>query len=120
MKTYPVFLNGLEHRRCIVIGGDEEARRKVQGLLDCDADITVFAASVTEELRDLMERHRVAWVARDYRPGDLDGAFLVIVTGRDEERNAAVWAEAETSGALINSVDDVEHCSFIVYRNDKC
>lgn len=113
MNTYPIFLNGLGRRRCFVLGGDEEARRKVAGLLDCDADVTVVARSVTAGLRTLVDANRVRWIARDYRQGDLAGAFLVIVTGRDERRNAAACAEAGSQGALINAVDDVEHCSFI-------
>ncbi len=113
MNTYPVFLNGLERRRCVVVGGDEEAERKIRGLLDCDARVTVVASSILGEVQKLVDQSRVQWIQRDYEPGDLEGAFLVIVTGRDERRNAAVFAEAESEGALINAVDDVEHCSFI-------
>lgn len=113
MKTYPVFLVGLAQRRTVVLGGGEEAERKVTGLLASGAAVTVVAATLTPGLAALAEARHVAWVERDYREGDLAGAFLVVSTGSDREVHAQAWREARSSGALINAVDDVEHCDFI-------
>lgn len=113
-KPYPIFLVGLEHRACVVIGGrNSEAERKVDGLLECDAQVNLIGAEVTGRLRALAETRRVAWTPRDYRSGDLAGAFLAIVTDTAPEIVRAAWDEAEARGIPINVVDDVEHCSFI-------
>ena len=113
LKVYPIFLNDLARRRCVVIGGGHEAERKVDGLLDCDAGVTVISASATAQLRHWAESGRINWIDRDYRYGDLQGAFLVICEGSDAEVNAQVWQEGEAAGALVNVMDDVAHCNFV-------
>jgi siroheme synthase-like protein len=80
MQVYPIFLTELAARRCLVIGGDAEAERKVQGLLDCEASVTVLSADLTAQLHDWVRHGTIAWIPRAYEPGDLQGAFLVIVT----------------------------------------
>jgi len=53
VKVYPVFLVGLERKRCVVVGGDLEAERKTLSLLERDANVTVIAARVTDALEGL-------------------------------------------------------------------
>ncbi len=96
MKGYPLFLIGLEKRRCIVVGGGPEAERKVEGLLECDAAPTVIAREVTDRIRSLAAERRLTWIERDYRRGDLQGAFLVIAEKRDSATNTRVWNEARS------------------------
>ena len=113
MKAYPVFLIGLENRRCVVLGGGREAERKVSGLLDARAAVTVVAPAVTPRLQAFVHAGRLQWLARRHRPGDLKGAFLVFATSSARRENERAWREAQEVGALINAVDDVPHCSFI-------
>lgn len=113
MKPYPIFLCDLTDRRCIVIGGDREAERKVTGLLEVDAPVTVIGDEVTDTLRELSDANRIDWITRGYRDGDLEGAFLVIVSERNPVRTGPIWDEANRVGALINAMDDVPHCNFV-------
>jgi siroheme synthase-like protein len=113
MKTYPVFLVGLHRRRCVVLGGGGEAKRKVEGLLACDAAVTLVAAQITESLRVHAEAGRLNWIPRGYRRGDLRGVFVVVSTLTDPEVNERVYREAESAGALCNVIDDTKRCSFI-------
>jgi siroheme synthase-like protein len=113
MKVYPIFLNDLSRRRCIVIGGGHEAERKVEGLLACDATITLIASAITSVLQAWAEAGRVTWIGRDYEPGDLKGAFLVICENTQPERNEQIWQEGEAEGALVNVMDDIPHCNFV-------
>jgi precorrin-2 dehydrogenase / sirohydrochlorin ferrochelatase len=113
MKVYPIFLNDLHRRRCVVIGGGHEAERKVESLLECEANVTLINAEVTETLRDWAANGRITWLPRPYQPGDLKGAFLVICEGEDPAENAQVWAEGEAEGILVNVMDDIPHCSFV-------
>lgn len=114
MDVYPLFLIGLTERRCVVIGGDQEAERKVEGLLEAAAVVTVISPCLTVSLQARARTTTVAWLPRDYEPGDLQGAFLVIVTTRDAEMRSRVWQEAQTVKALINVVDDPSRSTFIV------
>ncbi|HUF09015.1 MAG TPA: bifunctional precorrin-2 dehydrogenase/sirohydrochlorin ferrochelatase [Rhodothermales bacterium] len=113
MKPYPIFLCDLDRRRCVVIGGDHEAQRKVGGLLEVDAKVVVISEALTPGLRAMADEGRVEWIPRDYEEGDLEGAFLVIVSERNPERTEPIWQEANREGALINAMDDVPHCTFV-------
>jgi precorrin-2 dehydrogenase / sirohydrochlorin ferrochelatase len=113
MKVFPIFLNSLHCKQCIVVGGDHEAEQKAHGLLECDANVTVISASATDALRRWAEEGRLRWIARDYRPGDLRGAFLVIAIRKDQETNRTIFEEAEAGNALVNVMDDVPHCNFV-------
>lgn len=113
MKVYPIFLNNLKGRECVLFGGNHEAERKVAGLLECEAAVTVFSETVTDPLRDWAEEGLITWIPRWYQPGDLSGAFLAIVAITDHEATRPIWAEAEREQVLFNAMDDVPHCNFV-------
>lgn len=112
MKGYPIFLIGLADKRCIVVGGGSEAERKVTGLLECDAAVTVISADLTPQLRLWAEGGTISWMARSYQCGDLQGAYLVIVTDSSPTMRAAIYHEAETERVLLNVEDDAPHSNF--------
>ena len=112
MKGYPIFLIGLGAKRCIVIGGGDEAERKVTGLLECDASVTVISLNLTTQLRLWVEAGTIAWVPRPYQPGDLHGAHLVIVSDSPQALRTDICQEAETERALLNVADDTSHSNF--------
>lgn len=113
MNTYPIFLIGLDKKRCVVIGSGAEAEHKLQGLLHAGAAVTLIAARPAQMARELADSGRIAWLARDYQPGDLRGAFLAIATERDPALVERVRAEAVAERVLLNVVDDPEHSDFI-------
>lgn len=113
MKVYPIFLNNLVGRRCVVIGGDHEAERKVNGLLECDADVVVISPDLTGDLGRWADAGRFEWIARPYRRGDLKDAFLTIISETNPEATAPIWEEAQARKVLINAMDDIPHCSFV-------
>lgn len=113
IKPYPIYLTNLADRHCIVIGGGHEAEGKVRGLLDVEATITVIHPTLTDTLRDWAANGRFTWLQRDYQTGDLKNAFLVIAERADPAQNAAIWEEATAEKALVNVMDDVEHCNFV-------
>ena len=112
MEYYPIYLN-LKDRNCVVIGGNHEAESKVAGLLDAEARVTVIWPDPNVGLLKLADKGRLTLHLRDYQPGDLAGAFLVICTVRIAPLNEQVWQEAQTRNTLINVMDDIPHCNFI-------
>lgn len=109
---YPIFLN-LANRRCVVIGGGSVAEGKVTGLLEAGAQVIVISPDVTPALKKLARDLNIGHLKRNYQPGDLEQAFLVISATNDREVNEQVWEEAEDWGILFNAVDDPAHCNFI-------
>ena len=112
MKGYPIFLIGLADKRCVVVGGGGEAERKVTGLLECDAAVTVISADLTTQLRLWAEGGTITWLPRSYQPGDLQGAYLAIVTDSSPTMRGAIYHEAETEHVLLNVEDDASHSHF--------
>lgn len=96
------------------MGGGPTAEAKARALLEAEATVVVVAPEFTLGLNDLSRRAELTLVARRYRDGDLEGAFLVVAAGGDRAQNQAVFAEAEARRVLCNAVDDVAHCHFAV------
>ena len=105
----------LAGRRCLVVGGGEVALEKVEGLLVCDATVTVVAPELVEPLRALADEGSVTWVPRAYAgAADLEGALLAIAATDDTEVNIRVYEDAEARAMLVNVVDVPPLCSFIL------
>jgi len=111
-RYYPVFMH-LEDRLCVVVGGGAMALDKAEGLVQAGAEVRVIAAELHPDLRRLADDGRVEHIARDYRPGDLQGAFLVISERASGPRDERVYREASELRVPVNVVDDIPHCSFI-------
>jgi len=107
---YPVFLN-LNKKKAVVCGGGNVAERKVAALLKTGAKLTVISPNITARLE--RERHKglIKHVKRNYRKGDLKGAFLVIGATDSVEINKRIARDAPY---LVNIVDTPEICNFIV------
>jgi siroheme synthase-like protein len=115
---YPILLK-LEGKRCVVIGGGWGTESRVRDLLDTGALVTLISPMATPELEQLAREKRFRWEPREYQPGDLSDAFLVVVCPHNRSQNSRIWAEAEVCGIPINAIDDSRHCTFIfpaVYR----
>ena len=99
---YPVSLE-LTGRRCVVIGDGVLAQEKADGLIEAGAEVVVLPGA-------------------KYSNGDLDGAFLCVVTDPSRELHERVAAEARAGGVLLNCMDDIPYCDFaapsIVRRGD--
>src|SRR5438309_11042434 len=97
----------------VVIGGGTVAERKVRGLLDAGAAVTVISPHLTEQLVRWEKKERIAHVARSYRPGDLAGYELAFVATDDPAVNAAVFHQGKMRGLWVNAADDSAHCAVI-------
>jgi len=93
VKYYPVFLD-LAGQLCIVLGDGKFAVEKAAALREAGANVRAVSN-------------------RDYKPGALAGARLVVDASEDVEINRQSWQEAEAAGILINVVDRPEQCRFI-------
>jgi uroporphyrin-III C-methyltransferase/precorrin-2 dehydrogenase/sirohydrochlorin ferrochelatase len=110
---YPVYLD-LAGRACAVIGGGPLADEKVRGLLAAGAIVRVVASDLTPGLAELAAAGRIVHLPRPFQPGDLDGTFLAFTAGEDPATVDAVFRQARDSKVLLNTVDDVPHCDFIM------
>jgi precorrin-2 dehydrogenase/sirohydrochlorin ferrochelatase len=105
----------LAGRRCLVIGGGDVGLEKVEGLLACDADVTLVAPTAHPELESLAAEGSIAWEKRPYAGApDLERAFMAIAATDDSDVNIGVFDDAERRAMLVNVVDVPPLCNFIL------
>lgn len=109
-------------RRVVVVGAGRIAARKIEPLLDLDAEVHVIAPNVGTEVRAWADQGRCSLAEREFEPGDLDGAWLAFTATDDPAVNAAVHRAGEAARVWVNSADDPANCSFtmmsVVRRSD--
>jgi precorrin-2 dehydrogenase/sirohydrochlorin ferrochelatase len=107
---YPVFLN-MRGRLCVIIGGGAVGLRKARSLLAAGARVRLVAplAPPSEDLPAKLEI-----VGREYRAGDLQGAFLAFAATADRAVNAAVVDEGRQRGVPVNVADVPDEGDFFL------
>jgi precorrin-2 dehydrogenase len=113
MSYYPIFLE-LNERRCVVIGGGAVAERKVAGLVQAGARVTVISPEFTANLAAWSQQQKIHAIARAYGVGDLAGYEIAFVATDDPQVNDAVYEEGKSCGVWVNAADDPAHCDFIL------
>jgi precorrin-2 dehydrogenase/sirohydrochlorin ferrochelatase len=113
MGYYPISLD-LVGRPCLVVGGGAIAERKIAGLVEAGARVTVVSPSLTPALLRLATEAPLRWRPREYAQGDAAGFTLVMVATDDRAVNAAVAAECRERGIWVNCADDPARCDFLL------
>jgi siroheme synthase-like protein len=104
----------LSGRRCLVVGGGDVGLEKVEGLLACDADVTLVAPDAHPELAALADEGSIRWERREYGSPDLEGCLIAIAATNDTDVNIRVFEDAERRSMLVNVVDVPPLCNFIL------
>ena len=83
----------LAGKKVVVIGGGTVAQRRLGLLIASGADVHVITRAATPAVEAMAG---ITLSLRDYRSGDLEGAWYAIAATDDPQVNAAVVAEAES------------------------
>jgi precorrin-2 dehydrogenase/sirohydrochlorin ferrochelatase len=115
MKYYPVNLN-IAGKKVLVVGGGSVASRKVERLHEREADITVIAPEISEEIKKLADKKALKIVEREYKTGDEKGSFAVFCAVSAEEENSRMekklYERCVKKNILINIADKPDFCTF--------
>lgn len=92
--TESAYLVGLRltGKKVVVVGGGTVAQRRLPLLIASGADVHVISRSATRSVEAMTG---ITLQLREYRDGDLDGAWYAIAATDDPRINEAVVAEAE-------------------------
>jgi precorrin-2 dehydrogenase/sirohydrochlorin ferrochelatase len=112
MGWYPMLVQ-LAGRPVVVIGGGGVAERKVAALLEAEARVRVVSPDLTPALRRWAEEGRLVAALREAGEADLDGVFLAVVAGGDDEFRARMIAAAKARGVPVNAAGEGEEGDFI-------
>lgn len=113
MTYFPIFLD-LKGKTALVVGGGNVAERKIEALLDCGAKIDIVSNELTDKLKNLVEVYGIRHLNEEFSEKHLEGVFLVIAATNDKQLNHKVSKIAKKMGLLINAVDQLPDCNFIV------
>jgi len=110
---FPIFWNTASGI-ALVVGGGENAARKVRLLVAAQARVHVVAPTANAELEAFAEEDRLSLSRRPVTESDIAGAAIVIAaTGRDEIDTFCA-ATAQARGVKVNVVDRPDLSTFIV------
>lgn len=112
---YPVFFK-LHRMKMLIVGAGAVGYEKLFFILKSspEANITVVATWVSEELTELLEQKdfKVNVIIKPFEPNDIDGHDLVVAATNDRALNEQVQQHAKAKGKLINVADTPDLCDF--------
>ncbi|MGE3856763.1 MAG: bifunctional precorrin-2 dehydrogenase/sirohydrochlorin ferrochelatase [Dehalococcoidia bacterium] len=113
MIYYPIFLDVLD-KPVLLVGGGHVADEKLGKLVEHGAKVTIVAPDLIPPVRAFVDRGQAAWEPREFRAGDTEGYFLVMVATDNGAVNRTVADEARSRKILVNAADDAANCDFIL------
>ncbi len=121
MEIFPISLK-LQQQRCLIVGGGRIAYRKAVLLHKAGAIIDVVAPEIDANLLEIVEQSSGQFLQHPFTENDLLHPYrLVIAATNVPNVNHRVFILGEQHNLLVNSVDDIPHCRFmmpaIIYRS---
>lgn len=114
MDIFPISLK-LQQQPCLIVGGGHIAYRKAVLLAKAGAVIHVIAPEIESSLLEIVKTSQGHYVQAPFSPDiPLRDYRLVIAATNDKATNIQVFEACEAEKILVNSVDDLPHCRFMV------
>ncbi|MCJ8146400.1 siroheme synthase CysG [Acinetobacter sp. A3.8] len=114
MDIFPISLR-LQQQRCLIVGGGQIALRKATLLHKAGAIIDVVAPEIDSQLLEVVQNSAGQHLQALFDAQHLDTTYrLVIAATDDAEVNRTVFEQCEARNILVNSVDDIPNCRFMV------
>ncbi len=104
MNFYPINLD-VDGKACVVVGGGKVALRKIRGLLEAGAQVTVIAPEICAEVDELIQRGEILWTRENFSPELLGDELILIAATNSAEVNRQACEAAQARKILVNSVD---------------
>ncbi|UBH14635.1 precorrin-2 dehydrogenase/sirohydrochlorin ferrochelatase family protein [Macrococcus armenti] len=103
---YPVMLD-INEKNILIVGGGQVATRKVQGLMNEGANVTVIAPEVT----DVIKQSDVTIVQQPFKHQDISAFNIVFIATNDKAVNDAVMERIEKH-QLVNDCTNQQRSNF--------
>ena len=113
MQYLPVFLQ-LKNRSCLVVGGGDVARRKVDRLLRSGARVHIVSPELDALLQKQVDDGCIEYIAATFQHDQLKDMTLVIAATDNDRVNRDIAEACQEAGIPVNVVDNPELGSFIM------
>jgi siroheme synthase-like protein len=90
---------------CLVVGGGTIATRKVQHLLEAEAQVTVVSPTLSGELQSLLQAGKLRHLARPFAAADVQGQCLVFAATDNADVNRQVLDNCHQQRILCGAAD---------------
>ena len=98
----------------MIVGGGLIAERKVSMLVRAQANITVIAPELTENIKNKVDEGTISWKEKNFESDDLQDYLLVMAATDDRSVNAEIAKQCRQKNILVNTADDAKNCDFIL------
>ena len=105
MSLLPLFID-IKDKPCLIIGGGKIAARKLKMLCKADADSTIIAPLICNEIKELVETHALTCHQREFTDTDINNQRLIIAATNDTSLNKHISELAKQKNILVNVADD--------------
>lgn len=114
MDIFPISLK-LKQQLCLIVGGGSIAFRKASLLAKAGAILHVIAPEIDENLKMLVQASHGELVYKPFDEADLNKPYKLVIAATDQpDVNHHVFVVCEQKNLLVNSVDDIPNCRFMV------
>ncbi len=113
MRYLPLFLN-IHQQPCLLVGGGQVAKRRLEWLRNANATVTVVAPELHPDILAQVDDRSVFWIKDIFRPEQMKGCTLVVCATNDAAVNRAAAQAAHARQLPVNVVDDPEQGNIIV------
>lgn len=114
MEIFPISLK-LQQQRCLIVGGGHIAYRKAVLLVKAGAILDVVAPEISSDLTALIDQSQGTAYHKPFEDTDLERAYRLVIAATDVAAvNKRVFEQCEARTILVNSVDDIPNCRFMV------
>ena len=114
MDIFPISLK-LHQQPCLLVGGGQIALRKAQLLARAGAVIDVVSLEITADLLQLVEQTQGKYIQQKYADDLALAHYRLVIAATDQAKvNQQVFERCEALNVLVNSVDDIPNCRFMM------
>ena len=114
MDIFPISLK-LQQQRCLIVGGGQIAFRKATLLAKAGAIVDVMAPDISDALLALIQQCAGQAIQQPFQPDILNTPYRLVIAATDNAAvNKQVFELCEQRNLLVNSVDDIPNCRFMV------
>lgn len=105
MSLLPLFLD-IKDKSCLVIGGGKIAARKLKMLCKAQAEVTIIAPALCDEVTELCTRHNLTSHQRAFIDSDIKNQILIIAATDDAALNNRISNIAKQNNIFVNVSND--------------
>lgn len=110
---FPAFIR-VTGKKVLVLGGGEVALGKLRLLIRSQAQITVVAPEICDDIAVMVDEGRIVWENAPFVDTMVNGAAMVFDAADDPYLTTRLQAATKRRNILLNVVDRTPHCDFIV------